>query len=204
MVVNPAVNSLLQLVLSEIEIPRSYYEKAVARHRSLGEWLCRSESAVAAFSPVVVPQGSFRFGTVVRPVVQTQKYDLDNATTLQVAKTQMSQKNLKHLYGAEIKAYAIAHNMTDPIEERNRCWRVFYADAMNFHLDSLPCIPEDKHVVGAIVEAGCRRALRRSRWRSPTSGIRTTNEFRLRFSVAIRGGLQIGLKSVRADGLCLA
>ena len=151
---NSTVNSLLQLVLSEIEIPRSYYEKAVARHRSLGEWLCRPDSAVAVFSPVVVPQGSFRYGTVVRPVVQTQKYDLDNVTMLQIAKTQMSQKDLKHLYGSEIKAYAIAHNMTDPIEERNRCWRVFYADAVSFHLDSLPCMPEDKHLVAAIVEAG--------------------------------------------------
>ena len=154
MVESTAVNSLLQLILSDIEIPRSYYEKAVARHRSLGEWLCRPESTVAAFSPVVVSQGSFRYGTVVRPIVQTQKYDLDNVTTLQIAKTQMSQKDLKHLYGAEIRAYAIAHSMTDPIEERNRCWRVFYADAVSFHLDSLPCIPEDKHVVAAITQAG--------------------------------------------------
>jgi len=154
MVESTAVNSLLQLILSDIEIPRSYYEKAVARHRSLGEWLCRPESTVAAFSPVVVPQGSFRYGTVVRPIVQTQKYDLDNVTTLQIAKTQMSQKDLKHLYGAEIRAYAIAHSMTDPIEERNRCWRVFYADAVSFHLDSLPCIAEDKHVVAAIIQAG--------------------------------------------------
>src|SRR5260370_6807056 len=112
MVGNSAVNSLLQLVLSEIEIPRSYYEKAVARHRSLGEWLCRPESAVAAFSPVVVPQGSFRYGTVVRPVVQTQKYDLDNVTALQIAKTRMSPKHLKHLYRAAITAYALAHHAT--------------------------------------------------------------------------------------------
>src|SRR5260370_23408405 len=66
----------------------------------------------------------------------------------------MAQKDLKLLWGAEIKGYAIAHNMTDPIEERNRCWRVFYADAVSFHLDSLPCIPEDQHVIAAIVEAG--------------------------------------------------
>jgi hypothetical protein len=154
MIVNSTVNSILQLILTEIEIPRSYYEKAVARHRSLGEWLCRPESTVAAFAPVVVPQGSFRYGTVVRPVVQIQKYDLDNVTTLQIEKTRMPQKELKNLYGAEIKAYAIAHNMTDPIEERNRCWRVFYADAFSFHLDSLPCVPEDRRVVEAIVAAG--------------------------------------------------
>jgi hypothetical protein len=41
MIVNATVNAVLQLVLTEIEFPRSYYEKAVARHRSLGEWLCR-------------------------------------------------------------------------------------------------------------------------------------------------------------------
>lgn len=154
MIATSPVNSILQLVLTEIEIPRSYYEKAVARHRSLGEWLCRPESAVAVFAPLVVPQGSFRYGTVVRPVVETQKYDLDNVTTLQMAKTRMSQKDLKNLYGAEIKAYAIAHKMTDPIEERNRCWRLFYSDAFSFHLDSLPCVPEDQRLVDAITAAG--------------------------------------------------
>src|SRR5689334_16755948 len=111
MIVNSTVNSVLQLVLIEIEIPRSYYEKAVARHRSLGEWFCRPESTVVGFGPVVVPQGSFRYGTVVRPVVPTQKYDLDNVTTLQIEKTRLSQKQLKNLYGAEIKTYAIAHQM---------------------------------------------------------------------------------------------
>ncbi len=154
MMVNSTVNSVLRLVLTDIEIPRSYYEKAVARHRSLGEWFCRPESRLVGFAPVVVPQGSFRYGTVVRPVVPTQKYDLDNVTTLQIAKTRMSQKELKNLYGAEIKAYAIAHQMTDPVEERNRCWRLFYADAFSFHLDSLPCVPEDQNVVAALIAAG--------------------------------------------------
>jgi hypothetical protein len=154
MIAISTINSILQLILSEIEIPRSYYEKAAGRHRSLGEWLCRPESTVAVFAPAVVPQGSFRFGTVVRPVLQTQRYDLDNVTTLQLEKTRMSQKELKNLYGDEIKAYAIAHNMTDPIEEHNRCWRLFYADAFSFHLDSLPCVPEEQRVVQSIVAAG--------------------------------------------------
>jgi hypothetical protein len=159
MIGNSNVNALLRLVLGEIEIPRSYYEKAVARHRSLGEWLCRPESRVAVFGPVVVPQGSFRYGTVVRPVVADHRYDLDNVTTLQIEKTRLSQKALKELYGAELKEYAAAHNMTDPIEERNRCWRIFYADAFSFHLDSLPCMPEDSRVVEAIIAAGVPRHL---------------------------------------------
>ena len=159
MIVNSTVNAVLQLVLKEIEIPRSYYEKAVARHRSLGEWLCRPESTVAIFGPVVVPQGSFRYGTVVKLIAATRRYDLDNVTTLQVEKTRMSQKELKNLYGEEIKAYAVAHKMTDPVEERNRCWRVFYADDFAFHLDSLPCMPEDARLVQAIIAAGVPQQL---------------------------------------------
>lgn len=159
MIGNSNVNALLRLLLGEIEIPRSYYEKAVARHRSLGEWLCRPESRVATFGPVVVPQGSFRYGTVVRPVVADNRYDLDNVTTLQIEKTRLSQKALKELYGAELKEYGAAHNMTDPIEERNRCWRIFYADAFNFHLDSLPCMPEDSRVIEAIIAAAVPRHL---------------------------------------------
>jgi hypothetical protein len=154
MIENSSVNTLLQSIVKAIEIPRSYYVKAVARHRSLGEWLCRPESRVAVFGPAVVPQGSFQYGTVVRPLLPTDKYDLDNVTTLQVAKTRMSQKELKNLYGAEIKAYAIAHNMTDPIDERNRCWRLFYADEFSFHLDALPCVPEDQQIIDAIVKIG--------------------------------------------------
>jgi hypothetical protein len=159
MIENSAVSTLLQSLVKAIEIPRSYYEKAVARHRSLGEWLCRPESMVAAFAPAVVPQGSFQYGTVVRPLLATHRYDLDNVTTLQLSKTRMSQKELKNLYGAEVRDYAIAHKMTDPIEERNRCWRLFYADEFSFHLDALPCVPEDQRVIDAIVKIGVPESL---------------------------------------------
>jgi hypothetical protein len=148
------VAALLESIVGALEIPRSYYEKAIARHRSLGEWLCRPESKVAIFQPSVVSQGSFRYGTVNRPLLATDKYDLDNVTTLVIAKTALSQKDLKQLYGAEVKEYAKAHNISDPVEERNRCWRVFYADDINFHLDTLPCIPEDWEVITAITDRG--------------------------------------------------
>ena len=64
-----SVTMLLEVILDHLDIPKSYYEKAVARHKSLGEWLCRPESTVAAFNPHVSPQGSFRYGTVNRPLV---------------------------------------------------------------------------------------------------------------------------------------
>lgn len=145
---------LLHAIVEHLDIPRSYYEKAVARHKSLGEWLCRPESKIAVFKPHVSPQGSFRYGTVVRPLQSTDEYDLDNVATLAVTKTAMTQRQLKELYGAEVKAYARSNGMLAPVEEKNRCWRLRYADEVAFHLDTLPCIPEDASLIQGLVSSG--------------------------------------------------
>src|SRR5687768_7532803 len=65
------ITKLLETIVEHLDIPRSYYEKAVARHKSLGDWLCRPESKLAVFQPHVSAQGSFRYGTVVRPLLST-------------------------------------------------------------------------------------------------------------------------------------
>lgn len=151
---NPRAAKLLELIVDSLDIPRSYYEKASARHKSLGEWLCRRESKVAVFDPHVSLQGSFRYGTVNRPLRPTDRYDLDNITTLKIAKTVMTQRQVKELYGSEVKAYAAAYNMLEPIEEKDRCWRLNYTDEVEFHLDTLPCLPEEEAVIQAIIARG--------------------------------------------------
>ncbi len=151
---NPLLTELLDTIIDHLDIPKSYYEKAVARHKSLGDWLCRPESKVAAFQPHVSPQGSFRYGTVNRPLLATEEYDLDNVTTLAMAKIAMTQKHLKELYGAEIKGYARANGMLAPVEEKDRCWRLLYADEVSFHLDTLPCVPEEQAVILALTSRG--------------------------------------------------
>ena len=136
-------------------MPRSYYEKAAARHRSLGEWLRRKESRLAPFDPDIRPQGSFRYGTVNRPLREGDAYDLDNVCLLRkLGKNAHTQQQLKELYGAEIRAYATANNMLAPVEEHNRCWRLQYADEVEFHLDTLPCVPEEGAVVQRITALG--------------------------------------------------
>ncbi len=67
------------------------------------------------------PQGSFRLGTVIRPLAADAVYDLDNITTLMLSKATITQKRLKELYGLEIQDYATAHGMLAPAEEKNRC-----------------------------------------------------------------------------------
>jgi hypothetical protein len=137
----------LELLVETLDIPPSLYERAVARHHSLGEWLGRDASRLRQFNPRVSPQGSFRHGTVVRPLVQNAEYDLDTVTTLHISKAAITQKDLKQVYGLEMRDYAQAHGMLAPPEEKNRCWRLRYADQETFHLDSLPSLAEEEGVI---------------------------------------------------------
>lgn len=138
---NAQASHLWTMVSDALDIPRSLYERAAARHRAVGEWLCRPGSTVAAYRPVVRPQGSFRFGTVIRPVRDDAEYDLDHVVVFDALDTQaMSQQALKELLGAELRDYALAHGMR-PATEHHRCWRLHYRDEVAFHLDSLPCVP---------------------------------------------------------------
>ncbi len=157
--VNELVIKLLDSIIDSLDIPESYYRRASDRHRSLGEWLCRPESKVAVFQPHVTPQGSFRYGTVTRPLSAEGEYDLDNVVTLTLPKTAMTQKHLKTLFGEEIRAYAEAHQMVSPIEEMNRCWRLHYSDEVTFHLDTLPCVAEEEDVIAAIIGFGVPREI---------------------------------------------
>ena len=92
----------LELLAEMLDIPPSLYERAVQRHHSLGDWLGRDASRLKQLNPHVSPQGSFRHGTVVRPLVEGAEYDLDNVTTLQMSKVEITQKALKALYGLEM------------------------------------------------------------------------------------------------------
>ena len=146
---------LLESIVELLDIPASYYVKAADRYKSLGEWLCREESKVARYSPVVYPQGSFRYGTVIRPLFKTDEYDLDLVCQLLLlAKASLTQRQLKHLIGDEIKLYARHYNILKPVEEKPRCWRLDYADHVSFHMDILPCIPEDRIVIESLCRLG--------------------------------------------------
>jgi hypothetical protein len=150
---------LVESVVDYIDIPESYYKKAAARHRSVGDWLCRPESGVAPLEPQVSAQGSFRYGTVVMPVVTPWEYDLDNVTRLKIGKLDKTQREVKTLYGEEITKYALANGIIAPVEELNRCWRLKYADEVSFHLDSLPCVSEEAAIIELIIARGAPRDL---------------------------------------------
>lgn len=136
--------NIINALAESLDIPDSAYEAAVNRYHDLGEWLMdESKAKTAQYSPDVFPQGSFRLGTATRPW-KREDYDLDLACILKagVTKTNCSQEVLKQLLGTDLGAYREERHISEPLEEKHRCWRLYYQDNIKFHMDSTPSIPQ--------------------------------------------------------------
>ena len=161
-------NRIFEEVAATIDIPDLAYEKAEQRYEDVGEWFGRSEAKCSPFNPHIYPQGSFRLGTVVRPVNSEHPYDLDLGCRLRVGITKVThtQKQLKHLVGVDLEDYRIARGIKEKKEEMHRCWRLNYADTLKFHMDTVPSIPESlfrrQLIEEAMTKAGVPGSLARN------------------------------------------
>lgn len=136
------VNTLLQEIAEELDIPPSKYQEAVERYTAVGRWLEAGSYDGVSRIPTIYPQGSFRLGTVVRPYRNgvEKEYDIDLACELNCALCNTTAKNTKHSVRDRINEHGTYRNMLD--KEGRRCWTLMYAEAdgIGFHLDVLPCI----------------------------------------------------------------
>jgi len=141
---NTTKNRIIEEVAGSIDIPDSAYEKADARYKDLGAWFGRPDAHSYVFNSHIYPQGSFRLGTVIRPVDDDEEYDLDMGCRLRVGLTKKSitQQQLKNLVGSDLEEYRVERGIQEKREEKPRCWRLKYADKLKFHLDTVPSIPE--------------------------------------------------------------
>ena len=135
-------NKLLENLSNELDISESRFKQAEDRYEAVGKWLRRENSTVAEHSPDIYTQGSFRLGTVIKPITDAEKYDIDLVCVLDLTKNRTSQKQLKEMVGYEIKNYATSNNMQSAPENGKRCWTLNYADGAQFHMDILPSLPD--------------------------------------------------------------
>lgn len=141
---NPTTKRIIEAVAQAIDIPDTAYAKATKRYEDLAKWFTRSESRCGKFNPSIYAQGSFRLGTVIKPVDPNEDFDLDMGCRLRTGMTKAShtQNDLKHLVGNDLEDYRVCRQIQEEREEKHRCWRLKYSDEMNFHLDAVPSIPE--------------------------------------------------------------
>ena len=89
------ISSILNNIAQALDISDSLVEKAGEKYRAIGAWLGEGNSPLASYSPVIFPQGSFGLGTVVKPLGDTDDYDLDLAFQLAITKGQITPFDLK-------------------------------------------------------------------------------------------------------------
>lgn len=139
-------NDILRHLAGSLDISPSKYKQAVDSYKAVGRHLNEGTYPNMGGEPEIYPQGSFRLGTVVRPLRDTKEadYDIDLVCQFSTTKGFTMPGTVKNLVGDRLKKDACYNGMLDD-EEGRRCWTLQYAeqDGIGFHMDILPSVPVD-------------------------------------------------------------
>ena len=121
------LSQLLALLAEDLDIPLELDRRLTAAYEDLGAFLKQDAEELFRASAEVYPQGSRRLGTLVRPVEEDADYDVDLVYRRDVARTSVTQQQLKESAGEQLKRYVQRKRKLDPanapsLREGGRCW----------------------------------------------------------------------------------
>lgn len=128
------IDMVLRQIAKELDITDEKYENAVASYNAVGTYLSNNIDVQVD----IFPQGSFRLGTVIKPLSDEDDYDID--LVCKVNKYFSNPKDLKNEVGQALKSSDRYSKMLQ--EEGKRCWTLKYADEAQYHMDILPAIED--------------------------------------------------------------
>ena len=128
-----ALGSMLSKIADELNISHSMHEKAVRSYESVGKWIGEGVD----YELKIMPQGSMNLGTVVRPINDSDEYDVDLVCLLKKGAS-LPLNQIKNKVGDRLKENETYHKKLE--DEGKRCWTMQYDE---FHMDILPCVPKD-------------------------------------------------------------
>lgn len=131
------IANLLRHGAEWLDIGPELHQEAVSKYEEICRWLHDPPSHLAVFEPDLYPQGSFRLGTVVRPVLHEDEYDIDLVCLLLIDRDTVTKAQLKQLVGDRLRAHDEYRGM---LFEGKRCWTLNFPG--KFHMDILPAIPD--------------------------------------------------------------
>ena len=145
------LDRIMAAIADALDIPDHVYEDATIKYEDVGDHLGADDSPLNAYSPEIYVQGSFRLGTIVRPLDQDGEYDIDQVCRLTIEKPNITQSELKEKIGDRLSE---REDFRLILEESRRCWTLKYPQerAMPaFHLDILPSIPNEERPPSGIL-----------------------------------------------------
>lgn len=126
--------AMLEAASRSLDITSDQRKKVENSYEAVGKALC-AEPSLAKFSPHIQPQGSFLYGTVVKPGPDSD-FDVDATCRLRLNHQVNSSGDVFNAVYRALKAHGIYAEMVEP---KNRCIRINYA--AEYHIDMTPCVP---------------------------------------------------------------
>lgn len=150
------LGELLEQVARSLDIPDEVHEEAVRKYDELGHWLEEKDKEQGRREPRIYPQGSFRLGTVIRPISDEADFDIDLVYERDLRKSSTTQHQLKDEAGEHLESFVDflkeSHREAPELQPGRRCWTLQYPD--QFHMDILPAIPnDDRRKSGGMMDA---------------------------------------------------
>lgn len=132
-----ALGNLLSQIADELNITPTMQDKAIRSYEAVGKWIGDGVD----YDVKIMPQGSMNLGTVIRPIDDSDDYDMDLVCLLKNG-SYLSLSEIKNLVGDRLKENAVYKEKLEP--EGKRCWTMQYDE---FHMDILPCVPKNQYFV---------------------------------------------------------
>ena len=126
--------ALMEAASRSLDITDDQRKQVEASYAAVGQALC-ADPSLAKLSPHIQPQGSFLYGTVVKPGPDSD-FDVDATCRLRLNHQVSPSGDVFNAVFRVLKAHGIYAEMVEP---KNRCIRINYAAA--YHLDMTPCVP---------------------------------------------------------------
>lgn len=132
------IDKMLRRIADEIEISQTEHERAVKSYNAVGTFL---DNNIPQYNIRVIPQGSFRLGTVIKPITDKDEYDIDLVAIVDNKFTDA--EDLKNIIGDALKK---SDRYSEKLKEGKRCWTIEYAESSNYHMDILPAMKSDTYM----------------------------------------------------------
>lgn len=133
------IDDILKKIAKEIEISETEYKKAVDSYNAIGQFIADS---IPQYDVKVIPQGSFKLGTVIKPINDKEEYDIDLVAIIDNKFKTASE--LKNIVGDVFKT---SDRYSEKLTEGKRCWTIEYAESAHYHIDILPTMKSHSYLI---------------------------------------------------------
>ena len=104
-----ALGNLLSQIADELNITPTMQDKAIRSYEAVGKWIGDGVD----YDVKIMPQGSMNLGTVIRPIDDSDDYDMDLVCLLKNG-SYLSLSEIKNLVGDRLKENAVYKEKLEP------------------------------------------------------------------------------------------